>query len=99
MLLQIDSISESASSFMGDTVAMAIGGAFLLVFAFIWCRIFGKAGYHGAMGLLMFIPVVNLVMILVLAFKKWPIEDELKSLRKTHKAFRDAEKRNMARAA
>lgn len=44
--------------------------ALLVVWPF-W-RIFKKAGYHGALGLLMIVPVVNLVMILFLAFAKWP---------------------------
>ena len=35
-------------------------------------RIFSKAGFSGALSLLMFIPLVNLVMILVLAFAEWP---------------------------
>ncbi len=35
-------------------------------------RIFSKAGFSGALSLLMFIPLVNLVMIFVLAFAEWP---------------------------
>jgi hypothetical protein len=35
-------------------------------------RIFSKAGFPGALSLLMFIPLVNLVMIFVLAFSEWP---------------------------
>jgi hypothetical protein len=33
------------------------------------------------MGLLMLIPVANLIMLLVLAFGEWPIEREVKALR------------------
>jgi hypothetical protein len=35
-------------------------------------RIFSKAGFSGALSLLMFIPLVNLIMIFVLAFSEWP---------------------------
>jgi len=35
-------------------------------------RIFSKAGFPGALSLLMFIPLVNLIMIFVLAFAEWP---------------------------
>jgi hypothetical protein len=35
-------------------------------------RIFSKAGFSGALSLLMFIPFVNLIMIFVLAFAPWP---------------------------
>jgi hypothetical protein len=47
----------------------------------IWWRIFSKAGYSGALSLLMFVPIANLVMLLILAFGEWPIQAELKQLR------------------
>jgi heme/copper-type cytochrome/quinol oxidase subunit 2 len=54
----------------------------LLVFAVIvWWKIFSKAGYSGAMGLLMFVPIANLIVLLMLAFAEWPILRELKALR------------------
>ena len=52
------------------------------IFAIIvYWRIFAKAGYSGAMGLLMFVPIVNIVMLCVLAFGEWPIYRELNYLR------------------
>lgn len=47
----------------------------------IWWKIFSKAGYSGAMSLLMFVPVANLIVLLVLAFGRWPIYNELEALR------------------
>ncbi len=47
----------------------------------IYWRIFSKAGYSGALSLLMFVPVANLVMLCVLAFAEWPIYQELNMLR------------------
>jgi len=38
---------------------------------FFW--IFRRAGWHWAMGFLMLLPLVNLVMLYVLAFGRWPI--------------------------
>ena len=35
-------------------------------------RIFTKAGFNGALSLLMLVPLVNLVMIFFLAFAEWP---------------------------
>ena len=37
-------------------------------------RIATKAGYPGALSLLTLIPVVNIVIIWVFAFVKWPVE-------------------------
>jgi heme/copper-type cytochrome/quinol oxidase subunit 2 len=44
-------------------------------------RIFSKAGYSGAMSLLMFVPIANIVALCILAFGTWPIYEELNQLR------------------
>jgi hypothetical protein len=55
-------------------IALILGGAFLP-----WFFIYKKAGYHPAMGCLMFIPLANVVMLFVLAFSQWPIERDLQN--------------------
>ena len=47
----------------------------------IFCKIFSKAGYSWALGLLMLVPIANIIMLFVLAFAEWPIERELRSIR------------------
>ncbi len=42
-----------------------------------WFFIYKKAGYHPAMGCLMFLPLVNVVMLYVLAFSEWPMERKM----------------------
>ena len=37
-------------------------------------RIAKKAGYSGALSLLLLIPLVNIVVIWIFAFAKWPVE-------------------------
>lgn len=53
-------------------------GIIFVLFSGIWViplwRIVGRAGYPGAFALLSIIPVVNLVMLWVFAFSRWPIE-------------------------
>jgi hypothetical protein len=39
----------------------------------LW-RIVGKAGFHGALSLLALVPLVNVVMLWVFAFVRWPVE-------------------------
>lgn len=56
-------------------------GIILYLFIHIWCNIFQKAGYNRFMGLLMLIPGINFLMLLVLAFDKWPIERKLESVK------------------
>ena len=47
----------------------------------VYCRICSKTGYHWALGLLMFVPIANIILPLVLAFSDWPIQKELRQLK------------------
>ena len=73
------------SSLLGSGIIVIFISLFILaivcIVGFIWWRIVSKTGYHGALGLLMLIPIANLIMILVLAFSEWPVEKELKQLK------------------
>jgi hypothetical protein len=40
-------------------------------------RIVSKAGYSGALSLLMLIPIANIIVYIIFAFSKWPIQQEL----------------------
>jgi hypothetical protein len=46
------------------------------------CRIARKMGYAGILGVLAFIPGINLILAYVLAFANWPVLHELESLRR-----------------
>ena len=47
----------------------------------IFCKIFSKAGYCWAFGLLMLVPIANIIMAFYLAFADWPVRKELRQLR------------------
>ena len=47
----------------------------------IFCKIFSKAGYSWALGLLILVPVANIIAAFFLAFADWPIRKELRSLK------------------
>ena len=57
---------------------LAAGMAFLwfiivaLIMIIPFWKIFQKAGFNGALAILMLVPIVNLVMIFFLAFADWP---------------------------
>ena len=74
--------------------AMALGVGMFLFVAFmglimlvltiiIWWKIFAKAGWSGALSLLMLIPLVNLIMAFYVAFATWPIQRELEALKRS----------------
>jgi hypothetical protein len=51
------------------------------VTVWIYWRIFAKAGYNGQMALLNLVPGIGqLICIIILAFGRWPIEDQLAAL-------------------
>ncbi len=43
-----------------------------------WWKIFSRAGYPGLLSLAMYVPIVNFIAFLWLAFLPWPIEDQLR---------------------
>ena len=44
-----------------------------------FCKIFSKAGFNWVLGLLMLVPIANIIMFFFLAFAEWPIQRELRS--------------------
>ncbi len=50
---------------------------FGLLTAVVWWRILSKTGHPGVIGLLMWIPLVNFILLFWLAFSEWPIERRL----------------------
>jgi hypothetical protein len=60
---------------------MVLFGITLIVLAIAFYKLFQKAGFAGALGLLMLVPVVNLGVALYLAFAEWPVLTELARLK------------------
>ena len=60
-------------------VLLYVAIAIVMVWAYV--RIIRRAGYSGWWVLIGLVPLVNLVMLLVFAFREWPIQRELAQLR------------------
>ncbi len=76
----------------GSEAAPMVGAVFMLFFlliilfimilmVYVYCRIFSKTGFCWALGLLMFVPIANIIMLFVLAFADWPVLRELRQLK------------------
>ena len=52
--------------------------AFTAIKVFSFCRIFSKVGYSWAFGLLMLLPMAEIVIPLILAIMEWPVSRELR---------------------
>ena len=79
---------EKLSAAVGPVIIIAVSVfllivllAILVITAVVYCKIFHKAGYNWALGLLMLVPIACLIMPFVLAFGHWPIHKELEKLR------------------
>ncbi len=51
---------------------------FTAIKVFSFCRIFSKAGYSWAFGLLLLLPMAEIVIPLILALIEWPVCKELR---------------------
>ncbi len=74
---------DAAPIFVGILIAFGIlmGLVVLVIKILIFCKIFSKAGYCWALGLLMLVPIANIIMPFILAFGDWPIQKELRLLK------------------
>jgi hypothetical protein len=61
--------------------ASLLGLLVWLIFLIAYIKIISKAGYSGWWVLIMFVPIANVIMLLIFAYKEWPILRELKELR------------------
>ena len=75
---------SAAAAGVVATLVLVYGVVLLGIVAvtiWIYWRIFTKAGYNGAIALLNLIPGIGqLICIIILAFGRWPIEDQLAAL-------------------
>ena len=76
-----DAASEASTRAVAAAITAAMGTflilfiAFTVFFVWLFWRVFAKAGFPGAMGLLCLIPSIGpLVCLLILAFATWPNE-------------------------
>lgn len=58
-----------------------VGLIVVVIKAVVFCKIFSKAGYSWALGLLMLVPIANIIMPFFLAFADWPVQQEARQLR------------------
>lgn len=60
-----------------------IGIIGVLLYGYVWWRIFEKTGGYSYMFIAMFVPGINVLAILWLAFDEWPLERRVRELEQT----------------
>ena len=79
----------SSSSDMSAGVLMLFIGIYAALAAFgifVYAKIVARTGYPWPWVFIVFVPIVNFVMLLLLAFKTWPVERELELTRRALEA-------------
>lgn len=66
---------------LGGLGSLILFGVTLVVLAIVFWKVFERTGRSGVLGLLMLVPIVNLGVMLWLAFAEWPIEREIGRLK------------------
>ena len=62
-------------------IAVLVGLLVTALQILIYCKIFSKAGFSWALGLLVLVPIANIIIFFYLAFADWPVQKELRSLK------------------
>ena len=77
-------VAQTTDADEGAVAAFALVGiAFFVLYILAAWKVVSKAGYSGALSLLLLVPVVNIVMLFVFAFSDWPVLKEVRRLRAT----------------
>jgi len=74
-------IGSSSNATVAISILIVLYVVLLIIFIWAYVRIIRRAGYSGWWVLIGLVPLVNVVMFLVFAFKEWPIQRELAMLR------------------
>jgi len=71
---QAHQVPDAAPVIMGVFILFAVLAGLLISIFMLWlfCRIFSKAGYSWAFGLLVLVPFGQIIVLLILAFGDWP---------------------------
>lgn len=76
---------------VGHASALVFGLFYLLA----WWRILSRAGFPGALAVLMLLPPLALSIWAFVAFAPWPARRELTALRRVQRVVHQAERRRM----
>lgn len=82
------------TNLMSDPVVGGVCAGVALFYTLGFCTVFGRAGFHWSLGLLMLIPGLNVILFGLLAFGPWPNGRELRSLRKLENEVSRAKSRH-----
>lgn len=79
-------VSQGSHAAPGFLILLIMFGVFFgliaaAIKALIFCKIFSKAGYSWALGLLILVPIADIIIAFYLAFADWPAQKELRKLK------------------
>lgn len=71
--------NAAAAGIFGGMMLFGIIVLIAITVFYVWLfwRVFARTGMNGALGLICLIPIGPLICMLILAFSRWPLEDQL----------------------
>jgi hypothetical protein len=93
--LNVESLRAGFDWLVTTQTGRACALACVLFYLLIWWRILARAGFPGALTLLMLVPPIALGIWAFLAFAPWPARRELAALRKVQRVVHQAERRRL----
>jgi len=78
-------LARDRAAFAGLMAVWIVIAIAIFIFSIVmYWKIATKAGYNGALSLLLLVPIVNFLMLILFAFSEWPVEQEVRRLRELH---------------
>jgi len=94
----LESLRVEALAYFQSVPGFIILAITLLVFCLGWCRLFAKAGFHGATGVLMLVPGLNVLLFLWLALAPWPTRRKLRDFERMQRLVHRTDRRQLKRS-
>lgn len=91
----LEFLRASGTWLLADPNGRLVALGLALVYLLAWWRILSRAGFPGALAVLMLVPPFALPIWLFLAFAPWPARRELAALRKVQRVVHQAERRRL----
>lgn len=79
----VASVSSNEGAALGGVMLLVVGLFYAAIIAgviWLYATIVRKAGYSGWYVLMMFVPIANIVFLILFAVKEWPIEARVREL-------------------
>lgn len=91
----LESLRKGLDWLLHTQTGRAVAVVLVLTYLLAWWRILARAGFPGALAVLMLVPPFAIPIWLFVAFAPWPARRELATLRKVQRVMHREERRRL----